>query len=335
MKVVATMVFDTNNNLANTMMIIHKLKALLATARIANVPSVICNVFTGMVLARNSNDPTVLNLTWIFAVFAGVCLYVAGNFLNDWKDVEWDRKHRPERAIPRGLFSRHLYISISVLLASMGLILVYLLSKTLLFVYLAIAVCVYLYTLFHKRYLFSIGIMGMCRAGLYLLGFVAMDAGWRRFGGMPYQDAVIPGLGMMCYIMGISLLARYETRENELTKNPRRLAILFLLIPCVTHVYDMTDHIFFSDTVPLQFQFYDYLVILPFILWTSWSIFRKMPVSQRVGCLLAGIPLVDSVLLFFKFSVFPYEYEMGWSLIIIPVLCFLAALLLQKIAPAT
>jgi 4-hydroxybenzoate polyprenyltransferase len=332
-------------------MLSQKIKALLATARIANVPSVVCNVITGMMmtvfLTRKHpqwDQPT------IFAILAGVCLYIAGNFLNDWYDVAWDEKNRPERAIPSGLFSRGLYLGIAILLGIIGLGYVIAISKTVTAVYCLIALCVVLYTVLHKKHSYSIWIMGACRGGLYALGCAAMFSGKSyiemRAAADTYFRVLItiwfflPVMGLVCYIAGISLLARYETRSNELRKDAKVFASMLLLMPCVTHsclmIYLSLEPIMSTDHV--SWGKFVVAGIIPFLLYTLWVIFSKSSVSKKVGRLLAGISLVDSVYLFCLFiSIYSSDHGLAGFLVVplVSLTCFFSALLLQKIAPAT
>ena len=328
-------------------MLSQKLKALLATARIANVPSVVCNVFLGMTLPIFvSTENPQWDRPTIFAILAGVCLYIAGNFLNDWYDVAWDEKNRPERAIPSGLFPRGLYLGIAILLGIIGLGYVIAISKTVTTVYGLIALCVVLYTVLHKKHSYSIWIMGACRGGLYVLGCAAM------FSGKIFIETIVeantyfrvlitaffflPVMGMICYIAGISLLARYETRSDELKKDAKVFASMLLLMPWMTHSC-LTIYISLEPSISSGYLSGNPFVItgvIPFILYTLWVISSKSAVSKKVGRLLAGISLVDSVFLFCLVLLIQ-GFDVTYFIPLLPVLCFLAALLLQKIAPAT
>lgn len=307
-----------------------KITALLATARIANLPSVVCNVFTGMVMGSIAWGGS---LTWdvktIALIVAGCFLYIAGNFLNDWYDAEWDRKHRPERAIPQGLFPQSAYLLTSLTLALAGLVITAMLSAALMTVYVSIGLLVWCYTLSHKRSSYAIWIMGGCRAGLYVLGFVALAHGGNEVSG----SALVPALGLLSYIAGISLLARYETRSHKLGRKVKMAAAALLLLPLLTHTYSLLFTALSSGA---------WLAIiagLPFLIWTSMVIFQTITVAKKVSRLLAGIVLVDSVyllgllIIFFPQSGIPSETEISWMLV--PGIAFFSALLLQKIAPAT
>lgn len=321
-----------------------RLRALLATARIANVPSVVSNVLTGMLLCILDScaySPS-LNQQTVLPIVAACCLYVAGNFLNDWYDLDWDQQHRPERAIPSGLFPRHLYLGIAMVLISAGASMSCWVSNTVFFTYIIILYFVIAYTLLHKRHAFSIWIMGACRAGLYALGLGAMSPGFdilRDFllswqGVAMAGMILIPLLGMLTYIAGISLLARFESRPVELG-SMKWFAALLLLFPVLTHLlpWAALQHLVF----PLSITWLGILGILPLLGWTLSVVFSHVGVGQKVSRLLAGIALVDLV----------YSFSMSWAVYTMvgyaPVLCFPAisvlafflALLLQKIAPAT
>jgi 4-hydroxybenzoate polyprenyltransferase len=325
-----------------------KLQALLATARIANVPSVASNVLTGMLLwvFTGINCPMLENASW-HPVVAACCLYIAGNFLNDWYDADWDRDNRPERAIPSGLYPRWFYLSIAMFLAISGFYLVAMVSKVATLIYLLIAVFVIAYTLLHKRHSFSIWIMGACRMSLYLLGMVAVD--WSRgdYDALWYilrasihidslTQAIMPLLGMLCYIAGISLLARHEAQPS-LQGNTKLIASLLLLSPAMTHsCYWIMQAVNFEPNG----SFFVIAGIIPFMLWTIFGIVRKMSVPKKVGHLLAGIPLVDSVILWCSILSWgidsTFHLNLTYQLLLLyPLAAFLLALLLQKIAPAT
>lgn len=324
-----------------------KLQALLATARIANVPSVISNVLTGMLLmVFFSNNTPKWDQPTLFAITAGCCLYIAGNFLNDWYDLQWDRQNRPERALPLGMFPRILYLLIALILAGAGLILAAILSKTVLFVYVIIAILVVLYTLFHKKSIAAIWIMGACRAGLYVLGYAAMKAGLE----LPmaifqmqdhYYQAIIlasfslPVFGMISYIAGITMLARYEKMKESLSGQTIIFSSMLLLLPALTH-----SCILVLTSIDPTLSFGDLCNpwtiagIVPFLLWTTWTIFRKLTVTDKVHRLLAGIALVDSVYILCLCIIFSGMVNLTVFLCF-PLLAFFASLLLQKIAPAT
>lgn len=306
-----------------------RLHALLSTARVANIPSVISNVWLGVAVGVLRLDPGwESGYGWISCgitlSLAGVFLYVSGNFFNDWKDRDWDAKHRPERALPRGVFSPGLYAGLALGCGLAGVILAVNVSFASGIAGAAIVGCIVIYTLSHKRTAWAVIPMGLCRALLPVMGCFAL---------FPYVDSIWPAAcALLCYIMGLSLSARYESMAEP----PKWVAISgrALLLGAVVLVA-WGNRKLFLDRVP------SVAGVLPYLIWTSLClrIWRK-PVPLLVSRLLAGIPLVDWMVLL-PVSVGIYLHRMeeltGFMVacFVIPPLAFISALLLQRVAPAT
>lgn len=304
-----------------------KFHALLSTARVANVPSVVSNVWLGVVLGLAHGVAEVGDPLWEKAAIlatAGVALYVSGNFFNDWMDRSWDAQHRPERALPRGLFSPGLYAGLAIALAGMGIALGFAAGMRSGLAAAAIVVAILVYTLTHKRTALAVIPMGLCRALLPVMASLAF---------FPYVDRVWPAAGaLLCYIAGLSLSARYES----LAKPPAWVGISargLLLTTAVGMAWGNKD-LYVGAMLGV-------VGALPYLAWTSYSLrFRRKPVPKLVSALLAGIPLVDwMVLLPMAILLLPGSSgdEMGVALtgLILPPLAFISALLLQRLAPAT
>ena len=126
-----------------------KLHAWLATARIANVPSVISNVWLGVALGAFhwgwQSDRVLLTQGALLAL-AGAFLYIGGNFLNDWHDREWDERHRPERALPQGIFSPLSYLLRAVRFLGLGIILTAFIRPECVATAAMVVVCIFNYT---------------------------------------------------------------------------------------------------------------------------------------------------------------------------------------------
>jgi 4-hydroxybenzoate polyprenyltransferase len=301
-----------------------KLHALLATARIANVPSVVSNVFVGIALAVSLGAVPNSERSGAILIVSGISLYLAGNFLNDWWDRNWDATRRPERALPRGLFPPALYLAISAGFGFLGLGLAALVRTGSFTVALNIVCLILLYTGIHKRSTWSVVPMGLCRALLPALGF---------FGLMPPENIkpwissgtffalAACGFALFCHIAGLSLSARNESLDRAPYGLPRFAWCLFPL--AALSLFPV------ADSFPLAF--------LPYGIWISLclTVFRK-PVSRHVSMLLAGIPLVDWIALL----PLTMTMETGWSplwiaCLTVPPLAFLSALALQRLTPAT
>ncbi len=306
-----------------------KLHALLSTARVANIPSVVSNVWVGVVIGMLRISTNQVNqsegiVAWAIVSFAGVLLYVSGNFFNDWMDRAWDAKHRPERALPRGLFPSGLYAGMAMVLGIGGVLVASLASIASGWVAGGIAVCIVIYTLIHKRTAWGVIPMGLCRALLPVMGCFAL---------FPYVDSVWPvACGLLCYIMGLSLSARYESMAEP----PKWVAILGrgLLLGTAILVAWGNQKLFLARTPSVVGAIaYLFLTSLTLRIWNN-------PVSLLVSRLLAGIPLVDWMVLLpvsvmlFKYGQDP-AFVIAWMCLLLPPVAVISARLLQRLAPAT
>lgn len=280
------------------------LRALAASARLANVPSVASNVCVGAAFA----DASMITARLPFVIVSGICLYLGGNFLNDWHDRKWDESHRPERALPRGLFKPGIYLSAASVLLMSGMGLASFAGMRSVAVAAAITVFVLIYTAIHKRCVLSVIPMGLCRALLPALGYLGClinaDTTDNAFG-------LALGYPLFCHIAGLSLSARSANRHVWL---PRTLfAISGLSAAGLAH------YAFHGRP-----GVYAALVIYAIWVISSRRRFRKN-VPRHVSALLAGIPLVDWI----------FILPAGDGFIWVPPLAVLAGIALQRLAPAT
>lgn len=304
-----------------------KVHALLASTRIANVPSVVSNVWLGAAMGVMWSGGAAASLPWLAIgrlAFTGTLLYIAGNFLNDWMDRDWDAEHRPERALPRGLFPPGLYLGLAVCFGMVGSLLGFSVNLRSGWSGIGIVCLIILYTLFHKRSSWTVIPMGLCRGMLPVMGFLAF---------YPYANVVWPvGCALFCYVMGLSLSARYEAMSQP----PRRVAVMArcLLLATVIFVAWGNKGIYLGG-LPIV------MAALPYLMWTSFTLrFRNKPVSKLVSSLLAGIPLVDWMLLL-PLGMTLARRDTPESLVFaglcfaVPPVAFLLSLILQRLAPAT
>jgi 4-hydroxybenzoate polyprenyltransferase len=301
-----------------------KLHALLATARVANVPSVISNVWLGVAMGvsfwwvhQDQSGFLIVTISHAyFLMISGVCLYVFGNFLNDWKDRKWDEVHRPERALPSGLFKPGTYLVAACALAIVGFGLAISVSIAAGLVALAIIACVVIYTVWHKEKAWSVVFMGLCRGLLPLLGASLVPPSMWLAG--------VCGAALCCYIAGLSLSARAEAR-GEIGMGTRWVSRGLWVLAGMLMLW---PHLWFSQS--------SWLLWAAALVYAGWlglclTCFR-VPVSRHVSALLAGIPLLDWIFLL------PLLTMLGSAEIasaVIPPLAFVSALLLQRLAPAT
>jgi 4-hydroxybenzoate polyprenyltransferase len=335
---------------------VSRLRDLLATARVANLPSVVSNVMLGFALGawHWGFGPASMHAgELLLLIGAGVCLYLAGTFGNDWIDRNWDRVHRPERALPAGRFPPSSYAAAAIAFALAGLILAALASPSALGTSSVLLLLVATYTWCHKRTVWSVLPMGLCRACLYFLGFLHMQSQSIEIqigtlsDSLPSGPAGIDimvydrmhslafiathGLGLFAWTVGISLNARSESIANP-SPALRWLSGALLAVPLAAM------SCWWVPWYPLAGA----LAIGPLAAWLALSLtaFRQ-PAKRRVSALLAGIPLVDLVTAIpLALSLVMPDKSIGsypWLLAALatPVAAFPLGWLLQRVAPAT
>ena len=171
-------------------------------ARAGNFPSVWSNVLAALTLSTVDHIRGPGTGTWLLATLAGTLAYAGGTTLNDVFDVGFDRRHRPDRAIPSGIISRTTAAWVGALLLAAGAGLLLFLHAAAGWV-LGLIACILLYDWLHKRWTGSVLLMAGCRALLAL-----------AIASLPWQGFTTPLLGWLAalfiYIVGLSLLARRE-----------------------------------------------------------------------------------------------------------------------------
>lgn len=257
-------------------------------------------------------------------IFSGMLLYGGGNFFNDWVDRAWDAEHRPERALPGALFPPRLYATLALLLVCAGVALAWAANWRSAMVAVILVFWILVYTVFHKRSAWAVIPMGLCRALLPIMGYVAV---------YPYVNMIWPAaIGLLLYIAGLSLSARYESMK----KPPKRVALMARGLLLATAVsLALCNRFFFLERLP------SILATFPYLTWTGFCLkFWRRAVPKLVSGLLAGIPLVDWIVLLPVFLTLLDNSRAGVGAftigcLVVSPLAFIAALLLQRLAPAT
>lgn len=275
-----------------------------------------------LVLARASNLPTV----WSNCLAAGVLgggleagrlavvmvsaslVYTGGMVLNDAFDADFDRRFRRERPIPSGSVpeARVWQAGVSLIVAGTLGLAVQGLWTAMLAVLLAASVV--LYDALHKRTTLSPVLMAACR---FLLGLTVASAGEKGLTG----EAMWAALALAGWIVGLSYVARRESRRGPMARWPLAFLALPALLAILVHGDAPGPGILLGG--------------LMFLGWTLWSLTHILKVSQpnpgrTVAGLLAGICLVDLL------AVAPEPAGM-----VVYVALFLACILSQRFVPAT
>lgn len=289
-------------------------KALLLLGRVSNLPTVWSNCLGAWLLAGGAllESADVQRFAWLIA--GSTLLFLAGMFLNDAFDVQFDREHRPERPIPSGDITAKAVWALGIVQLLLGLgCLVYVNTLATLCA-LGLAGSILVYDWLHKRTAWSPLIMGQCRLLLYLL------AGATASGSLGLT-VVLSALALWSYIVGLSNIARRESTGGRLNSWPCWLLSLPLaLVLAMPYCQEGADVL--SSGVVIAGGLY--------ALWTVRSLlftFKSMiPQHGRtVSGLLAGIVLFDFLLAANQ------NMEMG----IVFFGLFGLALLFQRYIPAT
>jgi hypothetical protein len=264
-----------------------KLRTLLDLARISNLPTVWSNVLAGAVLAGESPEARPI----VVAGVTGSLLYSGGMFLNDAFDAEIDARERPERPIPSGRIKKKTVLAAGLgmlslavaVLAAFSLVDGEVHASNLIGTALAVAVAVVVYDRWHKGVAWSPVVMGFCRAGLYVLGAVAVASRIER-------SVALPAVSLLLYVVGLTHVGRFENASTV----GRVWPTVFLLAPAF--VVGLT-----TDFTP---ETNDPIVILGAVLalhvgWTLHALRIALrggrgAIPRAVVALIAGISLVDA-----------------------------------------
>lgn len=303
-----------------------KARALAASLRLPNLPSVWSNVLTGCVTACfifEVGDPN--RIPW--ALVASSCLYFSGNLLNDWVDLNWDKSHRPERALPAGLFSASHYLWSGMLLIGMGLGTAALCGPLAVLVALFLLCCILIYTRIHKHTAWSVIPMALCRASLPILGYCACASRPDRLLWIAFPAGLL-----FIHLVLLSLRARSESRSHHSIGLLHPSSLAFLLPPILVVTFWYFPH-FWTDAMSVAA-----LSSLPYLIWMCLALTRfRDPVSRQVSALLAGIPLVDALFLLpYALMGFLFVPNTVWLVVAMAWLpAFVVGRLLQRWVPAT
>jgi 4-hydroxybenzoate polyprenyltransferase len=314
-----------------------KFRALLATGRVANIPTVCSNVLAGFWLAGLlapahsstplGEDPGIATLLSLMLVCSAI--YVAGCMLGDAVDVNFDRRHRPGRPIPSGILSAGTVKSAALflfLLAITGLVFshyrwaggiqLHVVTLAALLILLVMS-----YAFFHKKNkAAALLMMASCRFLLVMLAIAAAhtylpnSTDWLR------SWILILPLSVAAYTLLLSWVASTESKPGAF-KSRNILAWLLLALPAST----IALHQLAFPSKPIAYlPAFIALVIL--YLWLAYTLSAlRTSKPAFVSRALAGFCLLDAC---FLAPVAP-------GLAAICLLLFALALILQRIAPAT
>ena len=257
------------------------LRAWLELARVSNLPTVWTNGLAAWLLA--GGRVTDARLFWLLV--GGSLIYSAGMILNDAADAALDREQRPERPIPSGRVALRWAWRAGLILLVCGAGMMVGRGGADTAVTVSLALLVLAYDLYHKPWPGSVLLMGGCRTLLYLsVASPLVVAPWSG-------PALVPGLALGAYIVGLSLMARREAHSAR-GHAPAWPLVLLLLSPILLLVSRCAHD---GRWLPL-------LLGAALLMWISAAVKRMrshppQSIGPAVGRLLAGIAGVDALAL--------------------------------------
>ena len=258
-----------------------KWSVAFSLGRVSNLPTVWTNVLAGVVLA--GGDVGDLRVAWI-ALAVSLC-YVAGMYLNDAFDREFDARHRPERPIPSGAVSARTVFAAGFAMLASGVAMLAWLGMAPggtgwppLAAGVALAGAIVLYDLHHKGTPASAVVMGLCRALVYVAAASVVVA-------RPAAAVWIGAALLLSYLVGLTYIARQE----HLGRVANLWPLLFLALPVAWGARAALGGGFVAAL---------WLLFAAWVLYALSFLRRRGPgdVPRAVGYLLAGICLWDALL---------------------------------------
>jgi 4-hydroxybenzoate polyprenyltransferase len=288
------------------------LSVALRLGRISNLPTVWTNTLVGVTMAGGASFNTrVLVLLVALSLF-----YIGGMFLNDAFDRDFDARTRPDRPIPAGQVTAGSVFGSGFGMLGAGVLLLVVVG----YAFengtgwrapasgLVLAAAVVLYDSYHKNNPLSPLLMGVCRMLVYITAALAIST--------TLQPAlVIAALVLLAYLIGLTYTAKRE-HLNELG------SVWPLAALAVPLIYGVA----LGLRSPLVWPFL--LLLAGWVLYALWLLRRRGrgDVPRAVVSLIAGIPLVDAVILSGAGAV---------ELSIAAVAAFVLTMALQRVVPGT
>jgi UbiA prenyltransferase family len=294
------------------MSMVPALSVALRLGRISNLPTVWTNTLVGVTLAGGASlDMRVPVLLLALSLF-----YIGGMFLNDAFDREFDARTRPDRPIPAGEVRASTVFSSGFGMLGAGLVLLvavgYAFAEGTGWLApasgLVLAAAVVLYDSYHKNNPLSPLLMGVCRMLVYITSALAISAGLSN-------ALVVAALVLLSYLIGLTYAAKRE-HLNELAS---AWPLAALAVPLI---YGVVLALGSSSVWPFL------LALTAWVLHSLWLLRRRGPgdVPRAVGSLIAGIPLLDAVILCGAGAV---------TLSMVAVAAFALTTVLQRFVPGT
>jgi len=298
----------------------------------SNLPTIGSNILLAWAIS-GGNHNSILQI--VMTLLSGAALYTGGMFLNDYFDADFDQLHRKERPIPSGAISRKEVGGLGAGLMILGWIWFAYSGWISVTFGTALVGAILLYNYRHKGNPLSPWIMAACRFFLILAAASVFQSGSSMsitVSTWPINAVVWAATAVAAYIVGLTYIAKAESAPVK-KKTQFWEAILLISFPWMLCFLGLTG----KGGPFQQGSAIGLLSATVWTLWTLWPALRrskakvKVNVGAMVAGLLAGIPLIDCLIL--TPMITSGRTPDGYAALFIAL--FAAAKISQKIAPAT
>ena len=307
-----------------------RIHVFLVLGRMSNLPTIGSNILLAWAISGgNHNNIFQIAMT----LLSGAALYTGGMFLNDYFDADFDQLHRKERPIPSGAISRKEVGGLGAGLMILGWIWFAYSGWISGILGTALVGAILLYNYRHKGNPLSPWIMAACRFFLILAAASVFQSGSSvsiSVSAWPINAVVWAATAVAAYIVGLTYIAKAESAPVK-KKTQFWEAIILISFPWMLCFLGLT-----GKGGPFQLGSAIGLVSATvWTLWTLWPVLRRSKAKVNVGAmvagLLAGIPLIDCLILtpMITSGRTPDAYAALF------IALFATAKISQKIAPAT
>ena len=251
--------------------------------RVSNLPTVWTNTLAGVVLAGGATGDS--RVPWLLLALS-LC-YIAGMFLNDAFDREFDARHRPERPIPSGEVTAAAVFGAGFAMLAMGVALLGWIGYGFAegtgwrpaVAGLVLGATIVFYDSHHKQNALSPVVMGLCRLLVYVTAAYA-------FAVDPPNRVFLMGVLLLCYLIGLT----YAAKQEHLDRVANLWPLAFVAIPLLWGFQAAL-----SDAITAGIG----ILFLAWVLYSLSFLRRRRPgdVPRAIGGLLAGICLWDALVM--------------------------------------
>lgn len=297
---------------------IGKLRQYLLLVRLPNVFTTPSNILVGYLATTPPAEANGFHLAALM-VSSGL-LYIAGIVLNDYFDVEVDRRERPSRPLPSGSISKERAMSIALIALAAANAIALAVSPASLAVSAALTAAIIAYDYRLKRSPAGPFAMGSTRFLNVILGaspaLSAAVASGGRAVPVPgiWAAAIFAATSLFVYIIAIMILSKKEA-GNEKPNTSAAFSIIFAMIASIA-----LAGIFLLQ---LQWVFLINLMIFAAVIVATYkrliteSSPDSNPVQQAIKNMVISIIILDSV---FVSGMAGFPYGMATLILIAPAI---------------